>query len=68
MLLGDTALREFFPELSLGRAHGAPVRRGAVTFFPTYHPASVIYNPALKEVVKEDFRKLGALVRESADG
>jgi len=67
VLLGDTALREFFPVLSLGGAHGAPIRRGAVVFFPTYHPASVIYNPALKEVLRTDFLKLGSLVRNPAE-
>jgi len=67
VLLGDTALRELFPALSLGRAHGAPIRRGATVFFPTYHPASVIYNPALKEILREDFLKLGSLVRNPAE-
>ena len=64
VLLGDAALKEFFPESSLGQAHGKPVKRGPTLFFPTYHPASVIYNPSLKEVLSEDFRKLGALVRD----
>jgi len=63
VLLGDTALKEFFPESTLGRAHGTSVRRGGLLFFPTYHPASVIYNPSLKDVVRDDFRKLGELVR-----
>ena len=63
VLLGDTAMKEFFPAFSLGRAHGVPVTRGAIRFFPTYHPASVIYNPGLKDVLEEDFLKLGKLVR-----
>jgi len=64
VLLGDAALKEFFPESSLGQAHGKPVKRGSMLFFPTYHPASVIYNPSLKEVLKDDFRKLGALTND----
>jgi DNA polymerase len=68
VLLGDTALREFFPDSSLGRAHGSVIRRGEVSFFPSYHPASVIYNPSLKEVLESDFLRLGQLVREPSEG
>jgi uracil-DNA glycosylase len=64
VLLGDAALKEFFPGSSLGQAHGKTMKRGSSLFFPTYHPASVIYNPSLKEVLKDDFRKLGTLTRE----
>ena len=64
VLLGDTATREFFPTASLGRVHGSPMKRGTLEFFPTYHPASIIYNPSLEEVLRTDFRKLGELVRE----
>ncbi|MDA4113563.1 MAG: uracil-DNA glycosylase [Thaumarchaeota archaeon] len=64
VLLGDAALKEFFPGSSLGQVHGKTMKRGSLLFFSTYHPASVIYNPSLKEVLKDDFRKLGALTRE----
>jgi DNA polymerase len=59
VLLGDTALKEFFPGATLGRAHGSTMRRGAIEFFPSYHPASVIYNPSLKDALHADFRRLG---------
>jgi len=62
VLLGDTALKEFFPEQTLGQMHGRAVRRGGVDFFPTYHPASVIYNPSLREALEGDFKSLGELV------
>jgi uracil-DNA glycosylase family 4 len=63
VLLGDTALKEFFPAQTLGTAHGTFIRRGEVEFFPTYHPASVIYNPSLAGVLRQDFRKLGERAR-----
>ncbi|MGA2198900.1 MAG: uracil-DNA glycosylase, partial [Nitrososphaerales archaeon] len=62
VLLGDTALKEFFPENSLGSSHGTSIKRGGVEYYPSYHPASVIYNPSLKEVLRTDFRKLGSLL------
>jgi DNA polymerase len=63
VLLGDTALKQFFPDSSLGSVHGRPVSRSQRTFFPTYHPASMIYNGALKAVLDEDFATLGRLLR-----
>ncbi|MGA2665773.1 MAG: uracil-DNA glycosylase [Nitrososphaerales archaeon] len=65
VLLGDTALKEFFPDAALGKVHGKPVMRGAVTFVAVYHPASVIYNPSLKEALAGDFRALGESVKAS---
>jgi DNA polymerase len=63
VLLGDTALKQFFPDSSLGDVHGRPVTRSGRTFFPTYHPASMIYNRALKVVLDDDFANLGSLLR-----
>jgi uracil-DNA glycosylase len=65
VLLGDTALKEFFPERSLGTANGNAIRRGEVEYFPTYHPAAVIYNPSLREALESDFAKLGELLSET---
>jgi DNA polymerase len=62
VLLGDTALKQFFPEASLGGVHGRPMMRYQRTFFPTYHPASVIYNRSLKTVLDGDFANLGRLL------
>jgi DNA polymerase len=59
VLLGDVALKEFFPDSGLSQVHGKVLNRDGVSFFPTYHPAAVIYNPALRETMVEDFRALG---------
>jgi uracil-DNA glycosylase len=62
VLLGDTALKEFFPASTLAELHGRPTRRGDTTFLPTYHPASIIYNPSLRETLEKDFAALGELL------
>ncbi len=62
VLLGDTALKQFFPGSSLGEMHGRPVTRSGRSFFPTYHPASMIYNRTLKAVLDDDFAALGRLL------
>jgi len=63
VLLGDAALKQFFPSSTLGSVHGTAVKRDARTFFPTYHPAAMIYNQSLRAVLEGDFEKLGALLR-----
>jgi uracil-DNA glycosylase len=62
VLLGDTALKQFFPDSALSVIHGKPVKRAERTFYPTYHPASMIYNPSLKGVLEADFAGLGKLL------
>jgi DNA polymerase len=62
LLLGDTALKQFFPDDSLTEVHGKRLEKGGESFFPTYHPAAVIYNPSLRETLLSDFQKLGELL------
>ncbi|MDD4075546.1 MAG: uracil-DNA glycosylase, partial [Eubacteriales bacterium] len=47
-----------------GRAYDVQIEGRSYTLFPLYHPASVIYNPALSDVLREDLCRLGALLRE----
>ncbi len=68
VLLGDTATKEFFPEVTLSRGHGSAVRRGSVDYLPTYHPASIIYNPSLERALRDDFAKLATLAEGAGSG
>ncbi|MDA4116077.1 MAG: uracil-DNA glycosylase [Thaumarchaeota archaeon] len=62
VLLGDSALKRFLPEQTLGGAHGRLFTRGGLSLFPTYHPAAMIYNRALEKVSSEDFKALGRVL------
>ena len=62
VLLGDSALKRFLPEQTLGGAHGRLFRREGLALFPTYHPAAMIYNRALAKVSAEDFKALGNIL------
>jgi uracil-DNA glycosylase family 4 len=62
VLLGDSALKRFLPEESLGTAHGRLFRRGEFSLFPTYHPAAMIYNRSLGKVTEDDFKDLGRIL------
>jgi uracil-DNA glycosylase len=64
VLLGDSALKRFLPDESLLSAHGRVFERGGLAFFPTYHPAAMIYNRALEGVIREDFRALGGVLSD----
>jgi uracil-DNA glycosylase family 4 len=65
VLLGDSALKRFLPDQTLGVAHGRLfLTRGGLAFFPTYHPAAMIYNRTLEKVSSEDFKALGKVLAD----
>lgn len=51
---------------TIGKLHGqafhAKTSYGEVTILPLYHPASAIYNPALKDTLLKDFANLASYV------
>ena len=64
VLLGDSALKRFLPDEGLAGAHGRAFELGGTVFFPTYHPAAMIYNRSLEKVSGDDFRALGKVLRD----
>ena len=48
---------------TVGADHGQPRDWRGRTRYPMYHPASLIYNPALRETYRDDVVRLGALLR-----
>jgi len=62
--LGNTPLRAIMaePRLTIGEVHGqtltAHTEKGNFILFPLYHPASIIYNRALKETYDRDLECL----------
>ena len=59
--LGNVPLRALLGrDLTIGEAHGQFYDMAGRTLYAMYHPASVIYNPALREVYREDLRRLSA--------
>jgi DNA polymerase len=63
IFLGRHAMNNFFPKLKISEAHGKlliKLIRGMSTkyFFPLYHPAAALYDGSMREVLKEDFKKI----------
>ncbi len=64
--LGNTALRAVLgKEMTIGQVHGSSIKRENFSVFPLYHPASIIYNRALKEEYAADLDKLKAILKQT---
>ena len=62
--LGNVPLRALTgPKSVIGDVHGAFQDVDGLRLYPMYHPASLIYNPALRPVYAEDIRRLSAHLR-----
>lgn len=59
LLLGATAYKAIIdPKGSITTARGSWVEKGNVAFMPTYHPAALLRNPALKRPAWQDLQEL----------
>ena len=67
--LGNSPLWALTGKNSIGALHGrlidGPSGKGTRKLFPLYHPASLIYNPSLREVYQKDMEALAALLARS---
>ena len=60
--LGRFSMAKFFPGETISRIHGRARAQGGVTYFPLYHPAAALHQPALRKTIEEDFKKLPDLI------
>ncbi len=56
--LGNTALETLTGEKSISRVHGRLLRKANNQFFPMYHPAAALHNPALRVTLESDMYDL----------
>ena len=64
--LGNVPLRALMGNgVVIGQVHGELTACEAGRVFPLYHPASIVYNPSLREVYERDVMRFGQLARES---
>ncbi|MBQ7487266.1 MAG: uracil-DNA glycosylase, partial [Clostridia bacterium] len=70
-VLGNTPLHALAGKnVMIGSVHGqmVPIRGTERSCFALYHPASLIYNPSLRDVYEADIRALAALVQANEAG
>ncbi len=66
--LGNTPLRALGEAETVGALHGQRLSRLGRLLFPLYHPASILYNPALRQAYERDMLALRALLEEQRTG
>ena len=67
--LGNVPLRALTGlKAVIGDVHGTLQEADGLRLYPMYHPASLIYNPGLREVYAEDIRRLSAHLNQTNPG
>lgn len=65
--LGNVPLKALTDrKANIGDLHGRFIEADGYTLYPMYHPASLIYNPALREAYEADVVRLGEWIRGKA--
>jgi uracil-DNA glycosylase family 4 len=57
-ILGNTAFGSLLNGNSITKNRGKIIKKNGQIFFMTVHPAAVIYNPQLRQVLKDDLKLL----------
>lgn len=66
--LGNVPLKALMGNKTvIGEVHGEFRMADGMRIYPMYHPASMIYNPALREVYAQDIRHLAAWLEGEKD-
>ena len=64
--LGNVPLQALMGrKATIGDLHGAFADREGLAIYPMYHPASLIYNPGLKGVYRDDILRFSAWCRQN---
>lgn len=68
VFLGRHAMNHFFPNEKISDVHGAIIEAKhfgkARHFLPLYHPAAALYNGSLREILKDDFKKIPEILKK----
>ena len=63
--LGATSLEYFTDETNMAKNHGRLLRsKKGLAIFSTYHPAAVFRNNSLRQVLREDIKKIPSVLKE----
>jgi DNA polymerase len=63
--LGRHSMQVFFPQLkSVSASHGKAYKKANQVYLILYHPAAALYQPSLKETMKDDFKKIPEILQQ----
>ena len=60
--LGRFSMARYFPGQSISRIHGRAKRVGHVFYFPMFHPAAALRNPAWRQAMSDDIQRIPKLL------
>ncbi len=60
--LGRHSMARYFPGASISRIHGQAKHENGIHYFPSYHPAAALHQPALRQTLYDDFARIPALL------
>ncbi|MGQ9721896.1 MAG: uracil-DNA glycosylase [Candidatus Jordarchaeum sp.] len=64
-ILGNVSLTSLLGKTGpIGELRGNPIQKEGITYFPTFHPAAVLYRPAAKEEMEKDMLTLKGYLDE----
>lgn len=61
--LGRHSLHYWIPEGVISKIHGSITSVNNLNIFPMYHPAAALYRGNLREIIEEDYVKLGKYIK-----
>ncbi len=61
--LGRYSMAKFFPNAKISAIHGQARRVNGRIVVAMYHPAAALHQPALRDAIEADFRRLREIVR-----
>jgi len=64
--LGRFSMARAFPNARISRIHGTPRKIDGVIYYPMYHPAAALHQPSLRQVVKDDMKRIPDLLDSTA--
>ncbi|MDE1862483.1 MAG: uracil-DNA glycosylase [Thaumarchaeota archaeon] len=67
-ILGNTAFGSLLDGSEITKNRGKLIRREDHLYFVTVHPAAVLYNPDLRQVLKDDLKSLYGIVEKIKKG
>lgn len=67
-ILGNTAFGSLLDGNSITKNRGQVIKRNDQLYFVTVHPAAVIYNPDLRQVLKDDLKTLAEILEKIKKG
>jgi uracil-DNA glycosylase family 4 len=62
--LGRFSMERYFPGAKISSIHGKPRKIEGVLYYPMYHPAAALHQPALRSAVVEDMKRIPQLLAE----